>query len=187
MRTRERIVDEILVLAAQAGQFEAFEDLARRWHPRLLRHATRLTDDAEAAREVTQEAWVAIARNLQRLHDPTSFAAWALRITGRRAADWISSRQKTRRRSTPLTDETSVEDRREDSRHDLALARDILRGLTPEQRALMAMFYLEGMTVAEIAIALAIPAGTVKSRLFNTREKLRAALEVPHEKRQQGR
>lgn len=50
MRTRERVVDETLVLAAQAGRAEAFERPAVRWYPRLARHARRLTGDAEGAR-----------------------------------------------------------------------------------------------------------------------------------------
>jgi len=62
MRTRARVVDEFLVLAAQAGQADAFEELARRWHQRLLRHAGRLSGDPEAAREIAQDAWLATAR-----------------------------------------------------------------------------------------------------------------------------
>jgi len=60
----------------------------------------------------------------------------------------------------------------------LARARDALRRLDPQRRALMAMFYIEGLSVAEIAQALELPAGTVKSRLYHAREGLRAALEV---------
>jgi RNA polymerase sigma-70 factor (ECF subfamily) len=177
MRSRTRIVDELLVLAAQAGRVEAFELLAQRWHPRLLRHASRLTGDAEGAREAVQEAWLSIVRGLGRLHDPACFGAWALRITGRRCADWIVRRQRTRRRHAALVDEPI---RPEDvsRRDDVNVLRDALRSLDPERRALVAMFYVEGQSVAEIATVLGIPAGTVKSRLYHARERLRAALEV---------
>jgi RNA polymerase sigma-70 factor (ECF subfamily) len=60
--------------------------------------------------------------------------------------------------------------------------RDALRRLDPDRRALMAMFYVEGLTVAEIASVLEIPAGTVKSRLYYARARLRAALEVCNER-----
>lgn len=52
-----------------------------------------------------------------------------------------------------------------------------LAKLSPEHQAAIALFYLEGMTVAEVAVALDIPLGTVKSRLMHARGKLRAALE----------
>lgn len=87
MRSREQVVDELLVLGAQARQVEAFEHLAARWHPRLLRHAWRLTGDLEGAQEAVQEAWMGVARGLWRLKDPASFGPWALRIVSRRCAD----------------------------------------------------------------------------------------------------
>lgn len=178
MRSRDRVVDEMLVLAAQAGRAESFERLARRWHPRLLRHARRLTGDAEAANDAVQEAWVAIAGGLLRLHDPASFGPWALRITGRRCADWIAGRRRSRPRTAELA-EASREVAVERAFGDAGLrVREALRRLEPERRALVAMFYLEGLTVGEIAVALDIPAGTVKSRLAAARDRLRAALEV---------
>lgn len=75
MRTLANVVDEYLVLGAQQGQVEAFESLARRWHPRLLRHARRLTGETEGAQEAVQDAWLSIARGLARLQDPASFGA----------------------------------------------------------------------------------------------------------------
>jgi len=178
MRSREQVVDEMLVLAAQARQVEAFERLAARWHPRLLRHARRLTGDLEGAREAVQEAWLAIARGLRRLQDPARFGAWALRITGRRCADWIGRRRRARHLTTGLEAADRALVPADESGDRLARVRDLLQRLEPEQRALMAMFYVEGFSVAEIATALGVPAGTVKSRLYHARERLRASLEV---------
>lgn len=178
MRSREQVVDEMLVLAAQAGHTAAFERLAVRWNPRLYRHAYRMTRDAEGAREVVQDAWVSIARGLRRVRDPARFGPWALRITGRRCADWVGRRQKARGRTSTLDDARAIAEPANDRADDLARIRDVLRRLDPERRALMAMFYVEGMTVHEIAAALGIPPGTVKSRLYHARERLRAALEV---------
>lgn len=180
MRTRERVVDELLVLAAQARGVRAFERLAARWHPRLLRHARHLTGDADGAQEVVQEAWVAIARGLGRLRDPAAFGAWALRITGRRSADWIARRQRMRRRFTGLDSAADVPAAPDAPADDLALLRSTLRTLDPAQRALLAMHYLDGLPLREIAAALNVPVGTVKSRLSHARERLRAALEAHH-------
>jgi RNA polymerase sigma-70 factor (ECF subfamily) len=97
VRTREDVIDDLLVLAVQAGDLGAFERFATRWHPRLFRHARRLTGGVEGARDVTQEAWVAIVRGLGRRQDPAMFAPWALQITGRRCADWIARQRRARR------------------------------------------------------------------------------------------
>jgi RNA polymerase sigma-70 factor (ECF subfamily) len=178
MRSRERVVDEMLVLAAQARCSEAFEQLAERWHPRLLRHARRLTGDAEGAREAVQEAWVGIARGLRGLGDPASFAPWALQITSRRCADWISKRQLSRPRSVNLEAARGAPAPGGMGSEDIARVRDAFRRLDTDRRALLTLYYIEGLSVAEIAAALAIPAGTVKSRLAAARDRLRAALEV---------
>jgi len=178
MTSRERVVDEMLVLAAQAGETDAFDRLATRWYPRLLRHARRLTGDAEGAREAVQEAWVAIARGLGRLDDPARFGPWAFRITGRRCGDWIERRVRARRRGAGMDEARDAPATTDPPGDALARARDALRRLDPQRRALMAMFYIEGLSVAEIGQVLEIPAGTVKSRLYHAREELRAALEV---------
>jgi RNA polymerase sigma factor (sigma-70 family) len=178
MWKRERVVDEMLVLAAQSGQVEAFDLLATRWHPRLLRHARRLTGDPDGAQEVVQESWVAIARGLRRLHDTAAFTAWALRIVSRRCSEWIARRQQTRRQHTALDAEPELAAPTDARNDNLARVRDAIRHLDREPRALLAMFYIEGLSVAEIARVLEIPSGTVKSRLFHAREKLRAAMEV---------
>lgn len=178
MRSREQIVDEMLVLAAQARHTEAFELLAERWHPRLLGHARRLTGDAEGAREAVQEAWLAIARGLLRLQDPASFGAWALRITSRRCADWIAGRRRSRPRSVDLDAAGRALSVSAGCDDNLSRARDALRCLDPERRALMTLYYIEGLSVAEMASVLGIPPGTVKSRLACARERLRAAVEV---------
>jgi len=177
MRSRERAADELLVLAAQARQIEAFEHLATRWRPRMLRHALRLTGDPEGAQEAVQEAWVGIARGLGRLRDPAGFGPWVLRITTRRCADWIARRRRIRQPSEELNAApTTVSPANVGD--NLARVRTAIRGLDPERQALMAMYYLDGLSVVEIAQVLDIPAGTVKSRLHNAREQLRASLEV---------
>ena len=178
MRTREEVVDDLLVLAAQAGDAAAFERLATRWHPRLFRHARRLTGDADGARDAAQEAWVAIVRSLRRLRDPAMFGPWALRITGRRCADWIAHRRQARARAAASGPPAEPASQPGPDTVDLLRVRDALRRVDRSDRLLLAMFYLEGFSVAEIAHACSVPPGTVKSRLFHARERLRAALEV---------
>ncbi len=178
MRTREQIVDEMLVLAAQAGRADALAELARRWHPRLLRAAWRLTRDVDGAHESVQEAWLAIARGLGRLDDPARFGAWVLTIVRRRCADWIRTRRRWRSRESAIPEGSTEKPATTLPQDARARAREALGRLDPDRRALLALFYLEGFSIEEIAGTLGIPPGTVKSRLFHARERLRAVLEV---------
>lgn len=178
MRSRERVVDEMLVLAAQAGQVDAFARLVALWQPRLLRHAWWLTRDREGMRETVQDAWMAIVRGLPRLRDPACFGSWALCIVGRRSADWIRRRQQTRQRSAQLDDASMPAAPNTAPGNERVRLQEAIRCLESGSRLLLVMFYLENLTVAEIARVLGIPAGTVKSRLYHAREQLRAVLEV---------
>lgn len=178
-----RLFDEYLAAAARAGDRSAFGRLAERWQPKLLAHAWRLMGDSEAARDVAQDAWLDIARGIARLEETSLFPAWAYRIVSRRAADAIRQRVSRRRLGEALAAEpTPSEDsavRIEAAADGEPLARAIA-GLPPEQRATVALFYNEELSVAEIAVAMNVPAGTVKTRLMHARAKLRAALKGEH-------
>ncbi|HUP23118.1 MAG TPA: sigma-70 family RNA polymerase sigma factor [Thermoanaerobaculia bacterium] len=182
-RKTARLFDEYLAAAARAGDRGAFGRLAERWQPKLLAHAWRLMGEAEAARDVAQDAWVDIARGLARLDDASLFPAWAYRVVSRRAADAIRKRARARRlgaafaAEAPPTDDSAG--RMEAAADAEPLARAIA-SLPPEQRAAVALFYVEDFSVAEIAAAMSVPAGTVKTRLMHARAKLRAALKGEH-------
>ena len=119
---------------------------------------------------------MAIVRGLGSLRDPARFRAWALRIVANKARDWIR-REQSRRGATQRAELDPPD-------HETAHVCDALQRvcagldeLEPGQRVVLAFFYLEEMTVAEIADALSVPVGTVKSRLFHARNALRDRLE----------
>ncbi len=171
-RDSRKIFEEYLVLCAQDGERAALDALIARWQPRLFRHGLRLLRDDAAARDVVQETWLAVMRGLRRLDDPARFGAWAFRILTRRAADL--QRGEARRREV----EGQVEPRVPDPPPpELDALRAALARLPTARRALLALFYVEGLSVADIAEVLGVPAGTVKSRLFHARKQLRAMLE----------
>lgn len=179
IRTKAQALDDYLVAAARTGDRKAFGLLARRWQGRLLAHGWRLTGEVELAREAAQDGWIEIVRNLGRLRDEQAFAAWAYQIVSRRCARRIGQRQRGRALVAAVTVETGPDTAGADSRDTVAtpaLAR-ALAALPPEQRAAVALFHLEDLSIAETAIALNVPAGTVKTRLMHARRKLRAALE----------
>jgi RNA polymerase sigma-70 factor (ECF subfamily) len=178
-RDAQRIFDEYLAAAARAGDRDAWQRLVERWQPRLLRHAWRLGGDPELARDRVQEAWLEIFRGLRRLDDVAAFPAWAFRIVTRRC-------QRAYRRAgrDPLDGAGPPEEaempapEHQGGEHaaEVALVLAAMHELPPPQRAALALFHLEHLGVAEIAVALDIPPGTVKTRLMHARHKVRARL-----------
>ena len=185
-RSPKQIADELLVLRWQAGDRDALEKLFARWNRRLWRHAFRLTERRDAAADVLQDTWLAMVQGIDRLQDPACFRRWAYQIVTRRAADWIRSEQRRRRAdgnaakderqpkdaSTSYLPPNEAGEPGEDS--ELATA---LRRLPAENRAMLALFYMEELSVKEIAHVLSIPEGTVKSRLYHSRQQLKKILE----------
>jgi RNA polymerase sigma-70 factor (ECF subfamily) len=175
--SRTRLYDEYLVLAAQAGDRGTFDILARRWQPKLAAHAWRLLGEREAARDAVQESWLEIVGGLRGLRDPRAFPAWAFRIVSRRCARGVDAAVRQRHMEAELetaTVATSADPADSADRERLARA---IRALPPDQRAAIALFHIEELSVAETAVALDVPAGTVKTRLMHARRKLRAVLE----------
>jgi RNA polymerase sigma factor (sigma-70 family) len=181
MRTPDDIHDEWLVLRCQEGDAAALGELVERWQARLLRHAARLTGTADEAADVVQSAWLAIIRGLGGLNDPACFRRWAYRIVGCKSADWIRARQRDRVLARSLATEPAGQresaDRPAEADDEIAMLRTAMKELPPEQKAIVDMFYLEEMSLVEIAQALALPLGTVKSRLHYARLALKRLLE----------
>jgi len=172
-----RILDDFLVAGARAGDRRAFELLARRWQGKLLGHAWRLLGDREAARDAVQSAWGEIVRGIGKLADERAFAAWAFRIVSRRCARHVGDSVKRRALADALEREPAVEPDETIAPSDVDRLRAAIRALPTDQRSAIALFHFEGLSVAETAVALNVPAGTVKTRLMHARRKLRAALE----------
>lgn len=181
-RDSERVYDEYLVVAAQGGDRAAWERLVARWQPRLLRHAWRLTGHADRAADLVQDAWVDIWKGLRRLEDVVAFPAWAFRIVTRRCHRAFGETDRERAGMRELAEVSAESDDAEGAEAiardiDLARVRAAMAALPPAQRAALSLFHLEALSVAEIAIALDVPPGTVKTRLMHARRKLRAVLE----------
>jgi RNA polymerase sigma-70 factor (ECF subfamily) len=171
---KEKALDGFLVASARVGDRRAFELLAERWDPKLRAHAWRLLGDREQASEAVQDSWAEIIRGLKRLRDDAAFPAWAYRIVSRRCAKLIAKGKQRREIADCLAAESTAG---EAELPDFERLRAAVRGLPPEQRAAVALFYFEDLSIAETAIALDVPAGTVKTRLMHARRKLRTALE----------
>ncbi len=152
---------------ARLGERAAFEKLAQHFGPRLFAHAFRLLGHREEARDAVQEAWVEIMHSLPKLREDSAFMAWAYRITSRRCARQIDRNVKART-VMPEVPEARFEDA--DSVH-MAIDR-----LKPVQAATIRLFYIEEMSLREVALAMDVPTGTVKSRLSQARNELKTHL-----------
>ncbi len=175
---KTRVLEEFLVLDAKRGEQQALNRLIELRGPRLLAHAARLSGDREAARDIVQEAWIQIIRALPSLRQEHAFLPWALCIVSRRVAAHIKDRQRDRTLSQAYAAEIETGPEMlepEGLVKDAVLA--ALKKLPPAQQATVALFYLEDLRVSEVATALDVPVGTVKTRLMKARETLRDLLE----------
>jgi len=173
---KSRLLDEYLVLSAKAGDRKALNQLARRWHPKLVAHAWRLTGDHELAQDAVQSGWGAIIRGLGRLRDAKAFPAWAYRIVSRTCAGEIGKLVRHRELKAAVSAEPSENSVQPEEPLQTNQLQAAIRQLPTGERAAIALYHFEEMRVAEVAVALAVPVGTVKTRLMNARKKLRTIL-----------
>ncbi len=170
---REQPVDELLVMDCQDGSRKAMELLISRWQKRLWRYALRLTGNSEAAWDVTQESWLAVVRGISQLNDPAHFGPWVYRIVTNKADDWIRKRPKM----ALLPADFDREARQADGPQAIVTACDlngVLHRLSHTARTVLALYYLEGLALDDVAAILHVPQGTVKSRLHAARNELKA-------------
>lgn len=130
-------------------------------------------NSADMARDVVQETWIGAIRGLSGLRDPAQFPAWIYGIATRKCADVI--RSSVRRRRLDAHSQTVDVIPGADVERQIDMAAGIGQ-LPPKQRATVHLFYGEDLTVDEIASALGVPAGTVKSRLHQARQALKRHL-----------
>jgi RNA polymerase sigma-70 factor (ECF subfamily) len=164
-----------LVGRAQRGDHDAFAQLVDPALARLDAAARLILRDPELARDAVQEALIRAWRDLPGLRDPARFDAWLRRLTVNSCLDLMR-----RRRRRPMEVELSPIDSPAPSDLSGALAdRELvdsaLRRLDPGHRAVVAMYYLLGMPLPEVAASLGIPLGTAKSRLHYALAAMRVA------------
>ena len=104
------------------------------------------------------------------------FSSWAYTIVRRRCADRIKANIKDRNLKAKFAVETHNLDTAH-SAEDMSIRQGLAR-LPDTERLLLTLFYVEGLTGAELAAALGLPLGTVKSRLFSARQHLKTLYET---------
>jgi RNA polymerase sigma factor (sigma-70 family) len=151
---------ESVVRAAQRGEPRAIDALVREVAPYVGRICGAIAlDDGDDA---MQEALVAVVRNIGSLREPAAARAWVRQIAVREAV-------RVARRRPLVTDDTETLAASDVDLDTVLDVRAVLDRLPPDQRAILVLRDLDGLSEAEVAAALELPIGTVKSRLHRAR------------------
>jgi RNA polymerase sigma-70 factor (ECF subfamily) len=166
-----------LVMRAQEGDRQALERVLRHAYDLLRPFAASMIRDAAVREDVLQEVLVILYRKLRALREPRAFAGWARRIASRE----IFRALRGRRVHEQLHDELPLDlpacaDPPEPADCVLDRLPELLQRVSPASRAVLALHYLDELTLDEIAAILELPPGTVKSRLAYGLATLRRAL-----------
>ena len=180
-REQEReIVNRVI-----SGDTEAFEALVLEHQNKVYSLALRMVGNEEDARDMAQEAFIRAYGSLAGFRGDSKFSVWLYRLTSNICIDFLRSRGKKRTVSMTwagddgedageleIPDETwSPENQLERSLTRESVRRG-LESLSPQYREILLLREINGLSYAEIAGALSLEEGTVKSRIFRARKKL---------------
>jgi RNA polymerase sigma-70 factor (ECF subfamily) len=181
--------DRKLVEKVRAGDADAYAELVRRYETRIIALLLGMVRNREDARDLAQQAFIKAYRNLDRFRGSSSFYTWLYRIAFNLAIDF--KRRKKNRPASEYDDGRSTSEASdlvfgrpgdENPHRDLARSRlravleDAIAQLPKDQRAVVVLREVEGLSYKEIADVLDCPEGTVMSRLFYARKKLQDIL-----------
>jgi RNA polymerase sigma-70 factor (ECF subfamily) len=181
--------DRQLVEAAQKGDAAAFRELVNRHQRRAYAVALGMVHDPDDARDVCQEAFLKVYKNLATFEGDAQFFTWLYRIVANLCIDHLRKRRgmkvefdDTQANDDP--DEGGISPQRTGFDPARALSDKELRGqilaaldkLSPAHRAVLVMREVEGMSYQDMADAMKVSIGTIMSRLFHARKKMQSML-----------
>ena len=170
-----------LIAHAKAGDIEAFEALYERHKGAIYRTALAVTRDRAAAEEILQDTFLRAFRHIDHVREGAPISPWLHRIAINLSYTWATRQSRWKialdeAMERLVAKQGSSPERAVEQSELQRLVRDAIDKLEFRQRATIVLFYLEGFSLAEIAEIMDCPVGTVKSRLYYGREKLRQAL-----------
>lgn len=176
--------DATLVAQAQGGDLEAFGRLVDRYQRPLVAFGRAMLSGSPDAEDVAQEAFVRAYRALGQFRGASSFKTWLYQIAANVARTY-ATRRVGRAETSAETETGSIFDRtpsRDDFERGVLVREQVTRALAAlpdDWREAVVLRDMQGLDYREIAAVLNVPIGTVESRIFRGRERLRAALRAP--------
>ncbi len=184
--------DSELILLAQEGDQKAFEELIKRYQRQLYNFIYRMLGNTEEAKELFQETFLRIYKNLRQFRKDAKFAPWAYRIAHNLCIDQLRRAEKDvlKNKVEPFDREKRPRDpieHRGDEKlqtpEQIAYKKQLsqyvqkaVEKLPPKQRAVFILYQYNNFSYDEIAEYLNIPLGTVKSRMHNALKRLESSL-----------
>jgi RNA polymerase sigma-70 factor (ECF subfamily) len=177
--------DRELVQAAAGGSRDAFDELVRRYQVQVVNLARAMTAGGSNAEDLAQEAFVRAWKGIARFRSDSSFRTWLFGVAINVIRTDRSKQSRLRRlfvSPAPVQDEEPLERGSVDDGIETPLVmRDAidraLAQLPGEMREAVVLRDIQGLEYREIAQALGVPVGTVESRIFRARQRLRPLLE----------
>jgi RNA polymerase sigma-70 factor, ECF subfamily len=170
--------DKELISRLQAGDLDALGDLYDKYRHQIYRTALAITHDPSAAEDILQECFLRVHHYAHRIDGNLPIAPWLYRVTVNLTYTW--AKHKT---SKNLSLEVFIEQLVSPSGHapDMTVERvelsekvqQAIGSLPFGQKVVIVLYYMNEMSLKEIAEILDCPIGTVKSRLFHARENLK--------------
>ncbi len=178
MTDPDKIFDGLLVLEYRAGSKRAFNLLVSKYHLKLCKHSYWYTRDIDASKDIVQDCWKIIINKIDSLKEPNLFASWAMRIVTRKSLDFEKRNKRELERLQEFHKTRFSEDENDNVNQEpeIKKLRSALKLLPKKQQIVLQLFYTEDYTLKEISTILDISVGTVKSRLFHAREKLKTLI-----------
>ena len=181
----DRDEERRIIAQVCAGDTNAFEALVVAYQKQVYNLALRTVGNEEDARDLAQDAFIRAFSSLSGFRGDSKFSVWLYRLTSNICIDFLRSRAKKRTVSMTWTDdegddagELEIPDERFSPEAQLertSMRESVQRGLeslSPQYRQILLLREVDGLSYDEIARALGIEAGTVKSRIFRARKKL---------------
>ena len=178
-RTSREIYDELLVTRCKARDVAAWDELVQRWNDRLLYYLRRLIDQETDATSALQDVWLHALRGIHSLRQGSRLAPWLYTIARRMAMnhyrrDYARQEEDSYEAIELEPDDVGDEHLRFENAELIHFG---LAQLGVAEREVLTLYFLEDLTIGEIAEVIGIPSGTVKSRLFKARRELRVVLD----------
>ena len=175
----ESHIDALLVKRFVDGDTIAMAELVKRWHLNFCEKAFWLVKDKDMAKDIAQDSWKTIVDKLHTLENPNRFKYWALRIVYNKSMDALKLKQRQAEEINKIAQEESIEHEIEGDNSNLK--KHLLKAigeLSSQQQQVLKLFYTQDYSMKEISQLLHISVGTVKSRLFHSREALKQKLKT---------